>query len=379
MVSLVLRSDTAQDRDGVLDRGLTDEHLLEAALKRRVLFDVLAILVEGGRADHAQLTAGEHGLEHVARVHRALGAATRTNDGVQLVDEGDDLSIRARNLGQNRLQALLEFAAVLRAGDHRCYVEGDEALVAQGLRDVARNDALGEAFDDGRLADAGLADQNRVVLGTARQDLYDTANLIVAADDRIELAFARHLSQVTPVLGQGLEGPLRVRRRNRIGAQLRERRSQRVGLNAALTEDASRLGLRRCQRDQQMLGRDVLVAASLGALASIANDREQSVRGLGASGGCTLRARERHEGVAGARTDRTHVGPNGLEQGERDAFALFNKCLKQMDGLQLRITGCTGSLERRGDGLLRLRCHFTCHEITPPNVLSGGVESLNAF
>ena len=93
MVSLVLRRDTAQDRNGVLNRGLADEHLLETTLQRRILFDVLAVLIESRRADHAQLAAGEHGLEHIARVHRALGAAARTNDGVQLVDEGDDLPV----------------------------------------------------------------------------------------------------------------------------------------------------------------------------------------------------------------------------------------------------------------------------------------------
>ena len=273
---------------------------------------------------------------------------------MQLVDEGDDLPVRARNLGQNRLQTFLEFAAVLRAGDHRRHVEGDEALVAQGLRNVARDDALGEAFDDGRFADAGLADQNRVVLGTAGQDLHDAANLVVAADDRIELAFTRNLRQVAPVLGQGLEGSLGICRGDRIGAQLGQRLRERIGLDATLGEDAPGLGLRRSQRDQQVLGRDVLVTASLGALAGVADDREQGVRGLGATSGCALRARERHEGIAGARADRTHVGPNGLEQGERDAFALFDQCFKQVDGLHLRVTGCSGSLERRGDGLLRL-------------------------
>ena len=369
VVGLVLRSDTAQDRNGVLDRGLADEHLLEAALKRRILLDVLTVLVEGGRADHAQLATGEHGLEHVARVHRTLGAAARTNDGVQLVDEGDDLAIRARNLGQNRLQALLEFAAVLRAGDHRCYVEGDEALVAQGLRDVARNDALGEAFDDGRLADAGFTDEDRVVLGTAGQDLDDAANLVVAANDRVELTFARHLGQVAAVLGQGLEGPFRVGRGNRVGTQLRERLSQRISIDSSLGEDAARLGLRCGQRDEQMLGRDVLVAGGLGALTRVADDREQGVRGLSATSRCALGAGQRNEGVAGARTNRARIGTNGLEQGERDTLALFNQCLKQMDRLHLRVTGCTSSLQRRGDGLLRLRCHFTCHEITPPKVL----------
>ena len=50
VVGLVLRGDATQDGDGILDRGLTDEHLLEAALQRRVLLDVLAVLVERGRA-----------------------------------------------------------------------------------------------------------------------------------------------------------------------------------------------------------------------------------------------------------------------------------------------------------------------------------------
>ena len=77
VVDLVALLEAAEDGDGVLDRGLADEHLLEAALERGVLLDVLAVLVERGGADHAQLAAGQHRLEHVAGVHRALGLARR--------------------------------------------------------------------------------------------------------------------------------------------------------------------------------------------------------------------------------------------------------------------------------------------------------------
>ena len=52
----------------------------------------------------------------------------------------------------------------------------------------AVDDALREAFDNGRLADAGLADEHRVVLGAAREHLHRAADFVVAADDRIELA-----------------------------------------------------------------------------------------------------------------------------------------------------------------------------------------------
>ena len=59
-----------------------------------------------------------------------------------------------------------------------------------------------EAFDDRRLADAGLADQDRIVLGAARQHLDRAADLLVAADDRVELAVARRLRKVAGVFLQ---------------------------------------------------------------------------------------------------------------------------------------------------------------------------------
>ena len=77
--------------------GLAHHHRLEAALQGRVLLDVLAVLVQRGGADAVQLAAGQRGLEHVAGVHRALGLA-RADEGVELVDEEDDLpSARRRS------------------------------------------------------------------------------------------------------------------------------------------------------------------------------------------------------------------------------------------------------------------------------------------
>ena len=141
-------------------------HGLEAALQRGVLFDVLAVLVERGGADAVQLAARQHGLEQVAGVHGAFGLA-RADHGVQLVDEQDDLALGLLHLLEHGLEALLELAAVLGAGDQRAHVERDDALVLQALGHVAAHDALRQAFDDGGLAHAGLADQHGVVLGAA--------------------------------------------------------------------------------------------------------------------------------------------------------------------------------------------------------------------
>ena len=97
-------------------------------------------------------------------------------------------ALRFLHFLEHRFESLLELAAVLGAGDERAHVERDDRLVLQPLGHVAANDALGQALDDGRLADAGLADEHRVVLGAAREHLDDAANLLVAADDRIEFA-----------------------------------------------------------------------------------------------------------------------------------------------------------------------------------------------
>ena len=209
VVDLVALLEAAEDGDGVLDRRLADEHRLEAALEGGVLLDVGAVLVERGGADEAQLAAGEHRLDHVAGVHGALGLAG-ADDGVELVDEGDDLAAGVGDLLEHGLEPLLELAAVLGAGDHRAEVEADEALVLQALGHVALDDAPGEALDDGGLADAGLADEHRVVLGAAGQHLDDPADLLVAADDRVELALAGGLGEVAAVLLEGLVAVLGV-------------------------------------------------------------------------------------------------------------------------------------------------------------------------
>ena len=195
VVHLVALLEAAQDRDRVLDGGLADVDGLEAALERGVLLDVLAVLVEGGRADRAQLAAGEHRLEQVGGVDGALRGA-RADDGVQLVHEEDDLALRVLDVLEDRLQALLELAAVLRPGEQGADVERDDPAVAQRLGHVAGDDALGEALDDGGLADAGVADEDGVVLAAAGEDLDDAADLVVTADHRVELALRGLLGEV---------------------------------------------------------------------------------------------------------------------------------------------------------------------------------------
>ena len=225
-----------------------------------------AVLVERGGADRVQLAAREHRLEHVRRVHRAFGRAG-ADHGVQLVDEQDDEALRVGNLLEDRLQALFELAAVFRARDERAHVERDDALVLQPFRHVAADDAAGQAFDDGGLADARLADEDGIVLRPARQHLDDAPDLLVTADHRIELALAGQLGQVAAVALERLVGALGVL----VGHALRaahagQRLEDPVARDAVLRQQLGGRGAPgfRGNGDEEVLGADVLVLEAIG-------------------------------------------------------------------------------------------------------------------
>src|SRR5207249_11278914 len=116
------------------------------------------------------------------------------------------------DLLEDGLEPPLELAAVLRARQKRADVECPDALALETLADVAGDDPLREPLGDRRLADAGVADQDRVVLGAARENLDDPTDLFVAADDRVELALLGKLGQVAAELLERLVGALRVLR-----------------------------------------------------------------------------------------------------------------------------------------------------------------------
>ncbi len=145
VVHLITLFEPAQYSDRVFNARGVDDHRLESSLESRVFFDVFAILVEGRGADHAQFAPGQHGLEHVGGVHRSFGG-TGPDDGVQLIEEGDDLAFRRLDFGQYSLEALFELSAVLGTGHHGAQVECHDTFALQPLGDVAVPDSSGRVL-----------------------------------------------------------------------------------------------------------------------------------------------------------------------------------------------------------------------------------------
>ena len=190
MVLFVARAQGTQDGKCLFLVGFSHLHALKAPLERRVLLDIAPVLRERRRADDADLSAPERGLQDVRRVHRSLGAA-RADDGVQLVDEQNDVSL-APHLVEQSADALFKFAAVLRSRHHARKVERQNALVKERIGYVSLADPLGKALHDRRLANARLADEHGVVLRAAREDADGARDLLLSPDDGVEASLARH-------------------------------------------------------------------------------------------------------------------------------------------------------------------------------------------
>src|SRR5690606_27524178 len=192
---------------------------------------------------------------------------------VHCVEERDELAFGLPARLEYALEPLLELAAVLGPGDHRAEIESDDALVLQTLGNVAGGDPTGETLDDGGLADTRLADEDRVVLGPPRQDLDDTADLVVPADDRVELALTGNRGEVAPVLLECVQGVLRVLRGDPPAASdTLQRIENRLGGHPPGAEEVPHRAAVVDESEDQVLDGQVGVAETLPVLVGRAQD-----------------------------------------------------------------------------------------------------------
>jgi hypothetical protein len=100
---------------------------------------------------------------------------------------------------EHRLDALFEIAAVTCAGQQADPYRAKDHRIFQNIRHFAVDDFFGEAFRNRGFTNAGIADIKRVVLAAAAENLNRSVDLLVAADQRIDLALLRLLIEIDAI------------------------------------------------------------------------------------------------------------------------------------------------------------------------------------
>ena len=349
MVHFVAGFETTQDADGIFHGGLIHQDGLETAFQGGVFFNIFTVFVEGGGAYQMQFTPREHGLEHVAGVHGALCRAG-TDDRVHLVDEQDDFTLGFGHLLEGGLEALLELTAILGPGHQGGHIQLDDALVVEAFGHIAIHNALGEALDDSRLADARLANQGGVVLGAAREDFNGTADFLIATDDRVQLALAGEGGQIAAVFFERLVSVFRVFTSDRLAAaDVAEALQDGILGEAKLGQAFTFGGVG--QAEQDMFGGGVIVAHAFGITLS----RVEGVLGRAGKAGLgagirvnfgpgaelLLQVLNEHLRRAGNLRDERGDGALGLVEQREEQMGRFNYLVMQFTGQGL---GCQDGL-----------------------------------
>ncbi len=369
VVVLIAGTQALKDLDGLRDARLVHLNRLETTFQRRVLFDVLAVFVGGGGADGLQLTACQHRLEHIGSPEGAIGGA-RAHDGVNLIDEQHDVAAGLDFL-EHLLETLLEITAVAGTGDHGSQIQRIHLLVLQCFRNIARIDLLGQPLHHGGLADAGLADQHRIVLGATAQHDHDAFDLLRTSDHRIELAFRGFGGQIAPELvedgGTGLVASvLDAAGIGEIGFavglaitgvapnQVDGRAAQLAEIDVHLDQHlrADALALVN-QAEQNVLGADIAVPQ----LQRLTQRQLQHLPGMRSEGNvavwrCVPLADHLHDLLAGVLQSHALRG----QCLGRDALALANQAKQQMLGTDVVVLEGTSFFLRQHDHAPRTVC-----------------------
>ena len=155
-----------------------------------------------------QFAAGQHGFQQVAGIHSAVGL-TGANNGMQLIDEEDNLAFALLYFIQNGFQTLLKFAAELGAGYQGTHIQREQGLIFQVFRHIAGHNPQGQTFGNGGFTNAGFTDKAGVVLALSGKNPNYIADFLITANDGIQLLGAGGFGQVPAILFQHIIGLFR--------------------------------------------------------------------------------------------------------------------------------------------------------------------------
>ena len=351
MVVFVTILQAAEDRNGILGARFVDHDLLETAFEGLVLLEILLELVERRGADRPQLTPRKGGLEDVGGVHRTRRLAG-AHEGVDFVDEQQDVAVAGHNFLHNGFQAFLEFALILGTRDQGTHVERVDHLRFEVLGHVAVDDPVCDTLGDGGLADTRLSHEDRVVLGTPREDLQHAADLLVTADHRIEFARTGLFVEVDGILAQRIDlllGGLRIDRSP--FAEGADRLKELLLGGAAALEDVGGLSALGDEPQQQVFDRRVFVAEVPGKVHGALDHLRGVLRKELVA--AAFDPRQGRDGPAGLVAQAADIHPDTPQEERGERIVLADKHAQNMERLDSLLSALPGKRQCTLQSLLR--------------------------
>ncbi len=187
--------------------GFINHDGLEPSLQRRILFDMLTVVLQSGGADDLHIPAGQSGLQNIGGVHGSAFGLSGTHNIVHLVNNQYDIML-GLGLVNNSLHTGLKLASELGAGHNACQIQKVDLLIQELGRYLAFHNAESQPLGDGRLAHAGLTQKNGVVFGSAVKNLHNPFNFLVTAYNPINASRLGLFIKVGPKVIQMLPGRL---------------------------------------------------------------------------------------------------------------------------------------------------------------------------
>ena len=181
--------ESVEDFYRIVNIGWIDHNALETAFKGGIFFNSFAVFVESCCADALEFAAGEGGFYNVCGIHGTFGRAC-ADDGVEFVNKEDDFA-GIFHFVNDGFDAFFKLTSVLGAGNHQWEVKGINHFVSEDFGDIPGNDFLSESFNDCGFSDAGFADEDGIIFGTAAEDLNNAVDFVLSADYRVKFIFSR--------------------------------------------------------------------------------------------------------------------------------------------------------------------------------------------
>ena len=111
VVRFILRFQAIDDLNSFFDRRFSNINFLEATRQSTVFLENVAELLIGCRTNYANFTAGEQRFDQVSRIDLATRGCTRTDNGVDLINKQDAVSVLLQLLEQ-RFKTFFKVAAI---------------------------------------------------------------------------------------------------------------------------------------------------------------------------------------------------------------------------------------------------------------------------